>query len=162
MKKPHQSRRTVGSYGMNHHTASWQTPDASRVRLAGAVHTTGGLQPLGTRGRMSAQPPAARPPGPQISCGAGLEPAAPMDAGSGAQPVASRDAGPRPARRLPRSRCGLRCLPAIPLRASRSSPQLVRTWSQDHPQRHKSVRANHVTNQGNSRFTAPLDGPFNP
>jgi len=42
------------------------------------------------------------------------------------------------------------------------SPQIVRTWVQNSPLCRKAFRANRVANQGNSRFTAPLDGSSNP
>ena len=55
------------------------------------------------------------------------------------------------------------CLPhgGDPSPFLRSSPHIVRTWVQNNPDRHKPLRANHAANQGNSRFTAPLDGSIN-
>jgi hypothetical protein len=117
-------------------------------------------------------PPCARPPGPQLSRRADLEPAwrltrlrvkqdpdrscSPLEMLGYDQPGDSHVHG-----------VALDCVPWMPTLFApaahlRSSPQIVRTWVQNNHLRHKMLRANHAANQGNSRFTAPLQGPFNP
>src|ERR1035437_8247261 len=64
------------------------------------------LQAAGDEGEGVGAATSVRPPGPQLSRCAGLEPAGcPWEPGSGVSALAFQDAGPGPAPRLPRSRC---------------------------------------------------------
>src|SRR5674476_1592191 len=90
------------------------------------------LEAAGDEGEGVDAATSARPPGPRLFPGTGLEPArCSWEPGSGVSPLASRDAGPGPAPRLPRSRC------ARPTRSVNGPPEPV---SYTHLRAHETGR----------------------